>query len=141
MPEYQDEEVITAVDRAYEALMMKDADNKAENARQFECRYHGSFAATIYRGQDENGDAFDWVLSWYNPRNDTRNSNNSVYTEIRKADQFKGLNWSSIHDNVWRKLTNADHHYSSATLNGCYSTVITGYSDVIDSYNRISLIF
>ncbi|KAH7510827.1 hypothetical protein FEM48_ZijujUnG0081400 [Ziziphus jujuba var. spinosa] len=197
MPEYQDKEVITPVDKAYVALMMKDADNKSENARKFveglKPKYgaalistlrfiynatgnrltfvgyrdweghigdspyplllengqwgaflhvhHGSFAATIYCGQDENGDAFDWILSWYNPRNDTRSGNNGVCTEIHEANQFKGINRSSIHDNVWGKLTNADHHYSSATLNGCYSIVITGYSDVIDSDNRISPIF
>ncbi|KAH7515040.1 hypothetical protein FEM48_Zijuj11G0153900 [Ziziphus jujuba var. spinosa] len=173
MPNYQDKEVITAVDRAYVALMMKDVDNKSENARKFVeglkpkyghigdspyplllengqwgaflhvqgSQYHGSFAVTIYCCQDENGDGFDWILSWYNPRNDTRSSNNGVCTEIHEADQFKGINWSSIHDNVWGKLTNADHHYSSATLNGCYSTVITGCSDVIDSDNRISPIF
>ncbi|KAH7515035.1 hypothetical protein FEM48_Zijuj11G0153400 [Ziziphus jujuba var. spinosa] len=103
MMEYQDKEVITAVDRAYEALMMKDADNKVEKARKFveglkpkygaalistlyliykatgnrltfESRYNGFIAATIYHGQDENGDAFDWILSWYNPRNDNNHA-------------------------------------------------------------------
>ncbi|KAH7510780.1 hypothetical protein FEM48_ZijujUnG0089500 [Ziziphus jujuba var. spinosa] len=190
MPEYQDKEVITAVDRAYEALMMKDADNKDQKARKFveglkqkyddalvstlcfiynatgnrltfvgscswaghigyspyplllengqwgaflhiqKSRNAGSIAATIYHGQDENGDAFDWMLSWYNPWNDR----NRVYTEIREADKFEDIHLSNIHDQF-------DIHYSSATLNGCYSTATTGYSGVIDNEHRISPIF
>nr|XP_048323130.1 23 kDa jasmonate-induced protein-like [Ziziphus jujuba var. spinosa] len=189
MPEYQDKKVITAVDKAYEALMMKDADNKAENARKFveglkpkygaalistvcliynatgnrltfigshdweghigdypyplllengqwgaflhvqTSLYGGSIAATVYRCQDETGDFFDWMLSWYNRRN---GDDNRVYTEIREADQFNNYKWET------RRFLN---HYSSDMLNGCFSTVITGFSDVIDSDYRISPIF
>ncbi|KAH7515013.1 hypothetical protein FEM48_Zijuj11G0151200 [Ziziphus jujuba var. spinosa] len=56
-----------------------------------------------------------------------------IYIEIREG--------YSIHDDMSRKLRKFDLHYSSAELNGCYSTVITGYSDVIDSNNRIFPIF
>ncbi|KAH7515062.1 hypothetical protein FEM48_Zijuj11G0156200 [Ziziphus jujuba var. spinosa] len=142
MPKYQYNEVITAVDRAYEALIMKNADNKDVKARKFveslkknygaslvatlcfiynaagnrltfvvshdweghigDCPYplllengqwgaflhvqtspyRGSVAATIYRGQDESGDAFDWMLSWQNVWND----NNGVIAQMKKRD-------------------------------------------------------
>ncbi|XP_015897677.3 23 kDa jasmonate-induced protein [Ziziphus jujuba] len=139
MPKYQYNEVITAVDRAYEALIMKNADNKDVKARKFveslkknygaslvatlcfiynaagnrltfvvshdweghigDCPYplllengqwgaflhvqtspyRGSVAATIYRGQDESGDAFDWMLSWQNVWNDNNGVSKSNF--------------------------------------------------------------
>ncbi|KAH7515037.1 hypothetical protein FEM48_Zijuj11G0153600 [Ziziphus jujuba var. spinosa] len=178
MPTYQDKELITAVDRAYEALIMKNADNKDVNARKFveslkKKAYWGlsipvaarkwsmgcissppdvsPVAATIYRGQDESGDAFDWMLSWQNVWNDKNGVSSGclicgtktcdvfkrsldmldplqlryimIYTEVREA--------YSIHDDMSRKLRKFDHYHGSAE--GCYSTVITGYSDVVDS--------
>ncbi|KAH7515024.1 hypothetical protein FEM48_Zijuj11G0152300 [Ziziphus jujuba var. spinosa] len=123
MPKYQGKE-ITATDRAYEALLMKNADDKEVNARKFveslkpkygvlvvtttsliynatgnRLTYVGSHdwqghiedspypfgarecGATIYRGQDENGDASDWMLAWYNPW-DRVLDHNRVCTEI-----------------------------------------------------------
>ncbi|XP_015866550.3 23 kDa jasmonate-induced protein [Ziziphus jujuba] len=144
MPKHQGKE-ITATDRAYEALIMKNADNKDVNARKFveslKPKYSagaflhvhnipsfaGSIGATIYRGQDENGDASDWMLAWYNPW-DRVLDHNRVCTEIRVADHYKGIEWSSIYD---YKLSKFDQ-YSNDTWNGCCSSVIIGYSDVID---------
>lgn len=129
MPKYQGKK-ITAEDRAYEALLMKNADGKDVNARKFveslkpkysvvvvttacliynatgnRLRYvgsndweghigdspypmvlengqwgaflhiqkipalAGSIGAAVYHGQDENGVASDWMLSWFNPWN------------------------------------------------------------------------
>ena len=126
MPDYIGKE-ITATDRAHVALNMKNAENKAENARAFvenlKKRYGngvstlcliynatggnlifaghrdwwgrigespypnrlengqwgaylhvktsgaatGSIAACVYRGENANGIARDWMLAWYNP--------------------------------------------------------------------------
>ncbi|KAH7515030.1 hypothetical protein FEM48_Zijuj11G0152900 [Ziziphus jujuba var. spinosa] len=197
MPKYQGKE-ITATDRAYEALIMKSADDKDVNARKFveslkpkysavvvttACliynatgnrltyvgshdwqghtgvspyplvlengqwgaflhvhnipSFTGSIGATIYHGQDENGDASDWMLAWYNPW-DRALDHNRVCTEIRVADHYKGINWSSIYDYKLSKF----YQYSNDMWNGCYSSVITGYSDVIDvnTANRICIL-
>nr|XP_048319618.1 23 kDa jasmonate-induced protein-like [Ziziphus jujuba var. spinosa] len=83
------------------------------------------------RGQDENGDASDWMLAWYNPW-DRALDHNRVCTEIRVADHYKGINWSSIYDYKLSKF----YQYSNDMWNGCYSSVITGYSDVIDAVLR-----
>ncbi|KAH7515055.1 hypothetical protein FEM48_Zijuj11G0155400 [Ziziphus jujuba var. spinosa] len=100
MPKYQEKE-ITATDRAYEALIMKSADNKDVNARKLVESLKPKYSAV-------------------------------VCTEIRVADHYKGIDWSSIYN---YKLSKFDQ-YSNDMWNGCYSSVITGYSDVIDAILR-----
>nr|XP_048319610.1 23 kDa jasmonate-induced protein-like [Ziziphus jujuba var. spinosa] len=67
MMEYQDKEVITAVDRAYEALMMKDADNKVEKARKFveglKPKYGAALISTLYLIYKATGNRLTFVGS------------------------------------------------------------------------------
>ncbi|KAH7515016.1 hypothetical protein FEM48_Zijuj11G0151500 [Ziziphus jujuba var. spinosa] len=163
MPKYQDKEVITAVNRAYEALIMKNADDKGVNAREFVESLKKSMGIlgivhTRCCSKMVNGVHFfmsislhvvgplqlpymavrmriEMLLTGCCPR--------TIHTKTTTASILKSerIDWSSIHDNDLRMLTKFDHHYSSATLNGCYSTVITGYSDVIYSGDRICPIF
>ncbi|KAH7515066.1 hypothetical protein FEM48_Zijuj11G0156600 [Ziziphus jujuba var. spinosa] len=148
MPEYQDKKVITAVDRAYEALMMKDADNKAENAQKFveglKPKYAAALISTVCLIYNATGNRLTFIRShdWEGHigdypyplllENGQWGAFLHVYTEIREADQFNNYKWET------RRFLN---HYSSDMLNGCFSTVITGFSDVMDSDYRISPIF
>ncbi|KAH7515064.1 hypothetical protein FEM48_Zijuj11G0156400 [Ziziphus jujuba var. spinosa] len=59
--------------------------------------------------------------------------------ECSTADHYEGMDWNIINDD---KLSMLDR-YSSDTWNGCYSSVIAGYPDVMDvkTTNRICPIF
>nr|XP_048319611.1 23 kDa jasmonate-induced protein-like [Ziziphus jujuba var. spinosa] len=67
MPTYQDKELITAVDRAYEALIMKNADNKDVNARKFveslKKKYGASLVATLCFIYNAAGNRLTFVAS------------------------------------------------------------------------------
>ncbi|KAF3434026.1 hypothetical protein FNV43_RR25129 [Rhamnella rubrinervis] len=182
MTKYKDSKCITAVDRAYEALLMKNADDKDVKARELvevlKAKYDngvvrctpcliynatgdrlmyagshdwcghidaspypimfqngqwgaflhvqdigvatGSVAAVTYKGQDKNGKCCDWTLSWDNPW-DRVCDKNRVHTKIGGAGQCEIVKWDDVYGDLKKSGLYHEH-----TLNGCYSTVISG---------------
>ncbi|KAH7515061.1 hypothetical protein FEM48_Zijuj11G0156100 [Ziziphus jujuba var. spinosa] len=134
---------------------MKNADDKDVNARKFveslKPKYGVLVVTTTCLIYNATGNRLTYVGShdWQGHIGDSPyplvlengqwNAFLHVCTEIRVADHYKGINWSSIYDYKLSKF----YQYSNDMWNGCYSSVITGYSDVIDvnTANSICPIF
>ncbi|TQD80642.1 hypothetical protein C1H46_033821 [Malus baccata] len=79
----------------------------------------GSNAAVVYRGLNIVNEECDWMLSWSNPWDRTK-SDNTVYTEVRKAGHF-----DTAWDEIYKNLDNVQENIKHAS-NGCVSIMSTG---------------